>query len=83
MTFRELKSQLGLLNQKQLNQEVYIRFIDNKQNLYTIQLVNIEKSNKGKSNLNWAWLFAEILSIKQKHQLNNQEDFIVRPIKMD
>jgi transcriptional antiterminator len=80
MTFKELKSQIDKLDQKQLNQEVYIRFIDNKLNFHTIHLVTVEHRNKEKPKINWAWLFAELLSNKQKHQLKNQEDFIVKPI---
>jgi hypothetical protein len=80
MTFRELKSQIDKLDPKQLNQEVYIRFIDNKLNFHIIQLVSLEHRNETQPSINWAWLFAEILSNKQISQLKNQEEFIVKPI---
>jgi hypothetical protein len=80
MTFKELKSQIDKLDDKQLNQEVYIRFIDKKFNFHIIQLISLEHRNETKPNINWAWLFAEILTAKQKYQLKNQEEFIVKSI---
>jgi hypothetical protein len=71
MTFNELKSQIDQLDQKQLNQEVYIRFIDNKLNFQFIQLISIKHSGKEKDSINWAWLLAEKLPTKQKYQFNN------------
>jgi hypothetical protein len=80
MTFNELKSQIDKLDPKQLNQEVYVRFIDKQNNFHTIQLVSLEQRNKQNPNFNWAWLFAMILTPKLKSQLKNQEEFIVRPL---
>lgn len=79
MTFNELKSQIEKLDQKQLSQEVYIRFIDKHLNFQTIHLVSFEHRAKEKPSVNWAWLFAEILSNKTISQLKNQEQFIVKP----
>jgi hypothetical protein len=79
MTFNELKSQIDKLDPKQLNQEVYVRFIDKQNNFHTIKLVALEQRNKQNPNINWAWLFAMILTPKLKNQLKNQEEFIVRP----
>jgi hypothetical protein len=80
MTFKDLKLQIDKLDHKQLNQEVYIRFIDKKFNFHIIQLISLEHRNISKPSINWAWLFAEILSAKQKNQLKNQEEFIVKPV---
>lgn len=81
MTFRELKTQLDKLDPKQLNQEVYIRFIDKKINFQTIHLITLEHSNMRERNIDWAWLFAQPLSTKLKYKLKNQEEFIVKPLK--